>query len=151
MPSRPVLLDTDTLSELSRGNLAVTARARDYLAEFGRLTITAVTVFERQRGYRAAIREGKQFVHQQQAFEALVRSCIVLPLDADAAGVAAEIWAASSRKQRKELGDILIAGIAVSRGIPLVTRNRKDFEGLAKASALELRLLDWASGAKKSV
>src|SRR5437773_5539027 len=44
MAPEPVVLDTDTLSELSRGNTIVKARAFAYLAEFGRLTITAVTV-----------------------------------------------------------------------------------------------------------
>ena len=41
MAREPVVLDTDTLSELSRGNSVVKARAAVYLAEFGRLTITA--------------------------------------------------------------------------------------------------------------
>ena len=72
MALEPVVLDTDTLSELSRGNAIVKARAAAYLVEFGRLTITAVTVFERLRGYRAAIRAGKPFERQLEAFEALV-------------------------------------------------------------------------------
>ena len=56
----PVLLDTDTLSELGRGNPTVNARARAYLMEFGRLTISAVTVFECLRGYRDALRAGSR-------------------------------------------------------------------------------------------
>jgi len=55
----PALLDSDTLSELSRGHPKVTARARAYLEEHGRLMISAVSVFERLRGYRAAILLGK--------------------------------------------------------------------------------------------
>jgi hypothetical protein len=46
----PVVLDTDTLSELCRGNLKVRTRAAAYLHSYGRLTTTAVTVFERLRG-----------------------------------------------------------------------------------------------------
>lgn len=49
MVSGAAILDTDTLSELSRGNLRVQEQARRYLEEEGRLTITAVTVFERLR------------------------------------------------------------------------------------------------------
>ena len=143
MVSEPVVLDTDTLSELSRGNAAVRARALAYLAEFGRLTITSVTVFERLRGYRLAIRDGKPFARQQQAFETLVANCVVLPFDQEAASVAADIWSASTRKQRRQLGDILIAAVAVSRQIPLVTRNKRDFERLVKSSGVKLRLLDW--------
>jgi predicted nucleic acid-binding protein len=145
MAHGPVVLDTDTLSELSRGNTVVRARARAYLAEFGRLTITAVTVFERLRGYRAAIRAGKPFDRQQQAFEALVTTCVVLPFDQDAAGVAADIWSASPRAQRRELGDILIAAVAVSRQIPLATRNTRDFQQLTRASGVTLRLVDWTT------
>src|SRR3990172_11108013 len=94
-----VVLDTDTLSELSRGSLLVRARAMAYLAEFGRLTITAVTVFERLRGHRAALRAGKPFERQLQAFETLVATCVVLPFDQGAAAVAADIWSASTRSQ----------------------------------------------------
>ncbi len=143
MAPEPVVLDTDTLSELSRGNTLVKARAVSYLAEFGRLTITAVTVFERLRGYRAAIRAGKPFERQLQAFETLVANCVVLPFDQEAAAVAADIWSASTRSQRRKLGDILIAAVAVSRQIPLATRNRRDFQHLTKASGVNLRLVDW--------
>src|SRR6185295_18203946 len=138
MESDAVVLDTDTLSELSRGNSLVRKRALAYLANFGRLTITAVTVFERLRGYRLALREGKPFERQLQAFEALAANCIVLPFDQEAASVAAEIWSGATRSQRQHLGDLLIAAIAVSRQIPLVTRNRRDFERITKSSGIEL-------------
>jgi tRNA(fMet)-specific endonuclease VapC len=147
--AEPVLLDTDTLSELSRGNPTVRARAQAYLAAFGRLTISSVTVFERLRGYRQALLVGKPFHVQLQAFEALVRSCVVLPFDEDAADVSASIWSACTRAQRQQLGDILIAGIAVTRQIPLVTRNRRDFEALSKAAGVNLRLADWSTGARR--
>ena len=62
--AEPVLLDTDTLSELSRGNTRVCERALAYLSRFGRLTITAITVFERLRGYRLAIRNGRPYQRQ---------------------------------------------------------------------------------------
>ena len=144
MPAEPVLLDTDTLSELSRGNVHVSAHARAYLTAFGALTITAITVFERLRGYRLAIRQGKPFHRQLQAFEALVGTCVVLPFDADAADVAGSIWSACTRTQRQSIGDILIAATAVARQIPLVTRNRRDFEAFTRNAGLSLRLLDWS-------
>src|SRR5512142_2449931 len=131
MQYEPVVLDTDTLSELSRGNPVVREHALAYLGGFGRLTITAVTVFERLRGYALAIREGKPFERQMQAFEALVANCIVLPFDQEAARVAAAIWSAAARRDRQQLGVILIAAITVSRQLPLVTRNKRDFERLS--------------------
>jgi len=144
MAGQPVVLDTDTLSELSRGNPVVRERALAYLAGFGRLTVTAVTVFERLRGYRLAIRDGKPFERQLQAFEALVANCVVLPFDREAARVAADIWSAATRGQRQHLGDILIAAVAVSRQLPLVTRNRRDFERIVLPSGVDLRLVDWS-------
>lgn len=145
----PVLLDTDTLSELSRGNATVAARAQTYLRAFGRFTISSVTVFERLRGYRQAIRAGKPFHRQLHAFEALVQNSVVLPFDENAAAVSSTIWATSSRAQRQKLGDILIAGIAVARQIPLATRNQRDFEVLSKNAEVSLHLVDWTVGAKR--
>jgi predicted nucleic acid-binding protein len=150
MNVEPAVLDTDTLSELSRGNPAVRERALEYLTDFGRLTITSVTVFERLRGYRLAIREGKPLELQMQAFEALVANCIVLPFDQEAAYVASDIWSAVARRQRHQLGDILIASVAVSRQLPLVTRNKRDFEGLSKASGVDLPLIDWSGARRRS-
>jgi predicted nucleic acid-binding protein len=150
MNHEPAVLDTDTLSELSRGNPYVSERVLAYLTDFGRLTITAVTVFERMRGYRVAIRDGKPFERQMQAFEALVANCIVLPFDEEAARVAADIWSSLARRNRQQLGDILIASIAVSRQLPLVTRNKRDFERLSKASGVDLRLLDWSGIQRRS-
>jgi tRNA(fMet)-specific endonuclease VapC len=149
MPS-PVLLDTDTLSEISRGNPVAIARARAYLGEFGRFTISAVTVFERLRGYRRAIFAGKPYERQRQAFEALARVSIVLPFDDDAADVAATIWSTCTHAQRRKLGDIFIAAIAVVRQIPLATRNRRDFEALSKSSGVSLHLVDWTRSRKKA-
>jgi predicted nucleic acid-binding protein len=146
----PAVLDTDTLSELSRGNPGVTERALTYLTDFGRLTITAVTVFERMRGYRVAIRAGKPFERQMQAFQALAANCIVLPFDQEAADVAAQIWSAVTRRDRQQLGDLLIASIAVSRQLPLVTRNKRDFERLSKASGVDLRIVDWSGARRRS-
>jgi predicted nucleic acid-binding protein len=148
MEHGPVVLDTDTLSELSRGNPGVRERALVYLAGFGRLTVTAVTVFERLRGYRLAIRDGKPYERQLHAFEALVANCIVLPFDQDAARVAADLWAGVSRSQRQHLGDILIAAVAVSRQLPLVTRNKRDFEQITKPAGVDLRLVDWSTASR---
>jgi len=143
MPARPVLLDTDTLSEISRGNPIVHARACAYLLEFGRFTVSAITVFERLRGYRSAIAAGKPFHRQLQAFEGLVQACVVLPVDEVAADVAATMWSGCARKARQSLGDLLIAAVAVVRQLPVVTRNRRDFEMFAKASGARLSLLGW--------
>jgi len=149
MPVGPALLDTDTLSEISRGNPIVRSHAHAYLIEFGRFTISAITVFERLRGYRSAIAAGRPFQRQLQAFEGLVQGCVVLPVDEMAADVAATMWSGSARKARQSLGDLLIAAVAVARRLPLVTRNQRDFEEFAKASGARLSLLDWTKPANR--
>lgn len=139
----PVILDTDTLSELCRGNLRVKGHALAYLKAFGRITTTAVTVFERLRGYELALREGKPFHAQFRAFEGLVATCIVLPFDGTAAAMASRIWSSISRARRHHIGDILIASIALSRQMPLVTRNQKHFRPLFAAAGRSDGLVDW--------
>lgn len=144
MIERVALLDSDTLSEISRGHRTVLARARRYLERHGRLTVSAVSVFERLRGYHLALRRGRPFEPQLRQFEAFQAACIVLPLDAPAASRAARIWAALPGRARQNLGDILIAAIASSRGLPLVTRNRRDFDPIASLDFTTLELLDWS-------
>jgi hypothetical protein len=69
---------------------ALDTRAYDTaVVEFGRPTITAVTVFERLRGYNDAIGSGKPYQLQLRAFRALVAGCVLLPFDEDAASCAA--------------------------------------------------------------
>jgi predicted nucleic acid-binding protein len=138
------VLDSDTLSELSRGNARVATRARAYLERHGRLTITAVSVFERLRGYRLAIDEGKPYEPQLRQFQALAAHSIVLPFDDVAADRAAAIWAALRPKLRRAIGDILIAAIASAHGLRLVTGNQRDFAPIAQLDFTGLRLLDWS-------
>jgi hypothetical protein len=136
------LVDSDTLSELSRGHARVTRNVRAYLAEHGRLALSAVTVFERLRGYRSALAAGKPYETYLQAFEALCRSSRVLPVDVAVADRAARYWGALPTRARRSLGDILIAATASVHGLALVTRNRKDFEPIAKLES-GLALQDW--------
>jgi predicted nucleic acid-binding protein len=78
-----------------------------------------------------------------------VQSAVVLPFDENAAAVSSNIWATCSRVQRQKLGDILMAGIAVARQIPLATRNQRDFEVLSKNAEVGLHLVDWTASARR--
>lgn len=139
------LIDTDTLSELSRAHPRILARATEYLGEHGRFTVSAVTIFERLRGYRAAIRAGKPFRPQLLRFQAFAATCLVLPVDEAVADLAATIWSQLGARARGALGDILIAATASANRLPLVTRNRRDFEAIARLQGVTLSLRDWAS------
>jgi predicted nucleic acid-binding protein len=138
----PALLDSDTTSDLARGHANVVRRAREYLEAHGRFTLSAVTVFERLRGYRAALRSGKRFEDHLRQFQAFSASSVVLPVDHRVADVAATIWAALSGHRRASVGDILIAPTAQANDLSLVTRNRRDFQPMA--TIVGIVLVDWS-------
>ena len=138
------LIDTDTLSEISRAHPRILARATEYLGEHGRLTVSAVTIFERLRGYRGAIRAGRPFRPQLLRFQAFAATCRVLPVDEGVTDVAATIWSQLGTRARGALGDILIAATACVHQLPLVTRNHQDFAQIARAPGVKLALRDWA-------
>ena len=121
----------------------VTRRAREYLASHGRLTFSAITVFERLRGYRAALADGRPYDAHLQAFESLCWLSRVIPVDAAVADRAAMYWAGLPTRARRGLGDILIAATATVHGFSVVTRKRKDFAPIARLDDA-LELVDWA-------
>lgn len=127
---------------MARGQTAVTRRAREYLVEHGRLAFSAITVFERLRGYRAALAEGRPYEDHLRAFEALCALSRVLPVDAMVADRAAAYWAALPSRARRSVGDVLIAATGAVHGLTVVTRNRKDFAPIVGLDAT-LRLQDW--------
>ena len=120
------------------------ARAVEYLTEHGALTITAISVFERLRGYREAMRNGKPFDEHLSRFQALVATCRILPVDEVVAAHAARLCAALSKRARHAVGDILIAATASAFGLPLVTRNRRDFFPMTQIEGVQLTLIDWS-------
>jgi tRNA(fMet)-specific endonuclease VapC len=138
------LIDTDTLSEISRAHPRVLARATEYRAEHGRFTVSAVTVFERLRGYMAAIQRGKPFKPQLLRFRALASTCRILAIDYTVADEAAVLWSHLGVRARGSVGDILIAATASAYRMPLVTRNHRDFAEMAKVPGIDLELQDWS-------
>lgn len=117
------LLDTDVVIDVLRGRASPTLRRR-MTEEAGRLAITTVTLSELVYGAersadparnRRAIREFTPFV-------------VVLDLDADSAEHAGEIRASLATTGTPIGGyDLLIAGVARSRGLAVVTRNQREF------------------------
>lgn len=133
MKSR-VLLDTDILSLLRRGNERVTQHAKDYIITHGILTFTELTWYEVVRGYRA-IGASRQL----EIFEAFCRRCDILPVDYNSLDCAANIYA-NLRRRGELIGevDIMIAGIALTHGMGVATRNVKHFSRI-----VGLHVEDW--------
>lgn len=128
VPSIPeTVIDTDTLSAVMRGEPRVDPRQWAYRLVHGRLTISAITRFEIQRGLRA-----KRALVQLREFELQLTTMEVLPIDDDVLDRASLIWGALRvvGVQIKD-ADCLIAATAVVHGSTLTTNNTKDFARIA--------------------
>lgn len=129
-----IILDTNVISEFMEAdpNQRVIAWAddRDTLELF----TTSITVFEVERGIRKRD-PGRRRDHLEHAFPRLMDVWLngrVLPLDRDAAGLAAAIE--DGRRRRGvtvEERDTFIAGIVIAHGATLATRNIRHFVDLA--------------------
>lgn len=121
---KPSMLDTDILSEFLRGNPKVILKVEDYLQMFGYINLSIITYYEILNGllYKDA---KKQLVR----FEEFVSFNKVIPLTQRMAKSAASIQA-ELRKKGLEIGhtDTLIAGIAITNDLQLVTNNTAHFK-----------------------
>ena len=121
-----VLLDTDLLSEvLRRRNPQVSARAQAYIQDHGKLTLSAVTVFEVVRGWNHAARSerGAEFLTWVESHAEVV------PFDSECAAVAGRFGGELTRVGTPiGLADVLIAATAIVHGLPIATGNRAHYE-----------------------
>jgi len=117
------MLDTDILSEFLRGNPKVIAKVDEYLKEYGFISISIITYYEILNGllYKDARK-------QLSKFEEFVELNKVIPLTLRMAKKAAIIQA-DLRKKGTEIGhtDTLIAGIAMTSELQLITNNTDHF------------------------
>lgn len=125
-----ILADTDVLIDYLTGVQPAEDQVRKYI-QSDSLQTSAITCFELLSGARANQRGAKA--------RDFVEAVPVLPLDRESAGRAAAV-----RQELERAGlaigmaDSLIAGIALTHGLPLLTRNRKHFEKIEGLSLLSL-------------
>lgn len=125
-----ILVDTDVLIDALRGREPSRARIADGLRQDG-LATTTITAFELSSGARS--------VKQESAIADLLAPMRILPFDLEAARAAADIRRRLERAGEPiGMGDHLIAGVAVSRSLPLLTRNRKHFDRVPGLRLAEL-------------
>lgn len=121
---KPSLLDTDILSEFLRGNPKIIAKVDEPLKEYGFISLSIITYYEILNGllYKDARK-------QMARFEEFVELNKVIPLTLRMAKTAAAIQA-DLRKRGTEIGhtDTLIAGIAMTSELQLVTNNTDHFK-----------------------
>lgn len=129
------LVDTDIWSEIFKGkNQVVTARAQRYLAQHGRYTLTAVTVFEVIQGLQRMNR-----LALIEAFQEMLEDIEVLDFDRRAADLAAVIYGTLAREgQGIDVGDAQIAAIALHHRVAVATGNIRHY---ARVQALGYPLI----------
>ena len=128
------LLDTDTVSYYFRHDAVVQTHVRRYLNEHDALTISCITYYEVLRGLLA-----RNSTRQLRDFDRFISHNHVVPLDKQALGAAAEIYA-QLQKQGTLIneGDMLIAGTAVALNAVLVTNNTAHFSRIP-----QLKIENW--------
>jgi len=127
-----ILADTDILIDYLNGRPPVADRVAELIAAES-LQTSSVNCFELLSGARPGKRGDRA--------RDLVENIPVLSLDLAAAKKAAEIRQSSeAHGDAIGMADSLIAGIAVANDLPLMTRNRRHFEGVAG-----IRLVDPAA------
>lgn len=129
-----VLLDTDTLIDFLRALPGTVEKAEQQLAEYGVLTVSAITYYEvvRGLGVRKAASQQRRLTYVQPQLE-------VIPVDQSVADQTAMIYL-TLQPQNALLADadLLIASTALVHDLPLATKNRRHFDRI-----LELRLESW--------
>ena len=133
------LLDTDTYSEILKAvNPTVTRHAQDYRQQHGTLCVSVVTVMEIVYGFQRA-----QNTRRHQEFLAAVAMEEILPFEFRAAELAGRIAGDLDRTgQTIGMADPMIAAIAISRNLELVTGNTAHFERIRQLG-YPLVLANW--------
>jgi predicted nucleic acid-binding protein len=130
-----MILDTNVVSELLRSTPDPRLLSWFGLRDWNHVYVTAVTRAELLLGARL-LPEGRRRRTLEAAILDLLEGGLFLtgclPFDLSAADAYASIKAAAVREGRSlEVLDTEIAAIAIVAGMPLVTRNVKDFRGIA--------------------
>jgi tRNA(fMet)-specific endonuclease VapC len=118
------LVDTDIWSEIFKGkNATVAARASTYLSQHGRLTISAITVFEVVQGLQRVQRQDKL-----EAFRTMLEDIEVLDLDQASADLAGVLHGELDRTGHAiDVGDAQNAAIALRHRVCIATGNVRHY------------------------
>jgi tRNA(fMet)-specific endonuclease VapC len=117
------LLDTDTISQVMRGNSKALRQSEKYFETHGRFTFSAISAYEILRGVRL-----KRSVKLKAIFRSFSQKSELLKVTEAIAEQAADIYAdLHQRGEPLPDADIIIAATALVHDLPIVTNNEKDF------------------------
>lgn len=143
MSDAKVVLDTNIVSYLSKGAALAEAYAPHLQGRL--LAVSFITVGEMYFGAE----KDKWGEKKRRRLETLLRNFVVIPYDHEIArcyGRLLEERRSSGR--RIETNDAWIAACTVRHGIPLVTHNRKDFEGITSLEIITENVKDAESSSE---
>ena len=128
-----ILLDTNVISEVMQRRPEPAVLAWLDAQDADSIWISSITLFEARFGL-GAMPDGRRKFDLQQAFEDLVAEDLayrIAAFDSAAAQSTAELAAFRKREGRPvDIRDTFIAGIALSHGATIATRNVRHFEDL---------------------
>lgn len=136
---REALLDTDILSEVFKGRDAtVRSRASAYLKRHNQITTSSLTLLEISYGFERLGRTA-----ERERYMLNLAGVRVLSLDPDEGELAGRILGEMERRGTP-IGqlDPMIAAIAITRKLTLVTGNTSDYQHILAAGYL-LELDNW--------
>lgn len=147
-----LVLDTDILTDWRHGQPHTQLAIAKYISKLKRPpALASINVFEALNGFeKKMLKPGGDNDRTRLDLaktEQLIQSCTVLPLDEQAARIAAYVFARLSQQDRnKHWCDVFVAATALSHGHGLATRNQDDFRLIANhlpSSHQILRLAIW--------
>ena len=121
---KPILVDTDVLSEFLRGNLTVVSNFEKYLQCYDAISFSIITYYEIINGLLY-----KEAKNQLEKFAEFTELNKVIPLTRSATRMAADVYS-SLRKTGDPINytDALVAGIAIAKDMHLATGNTATYK-----------------------
>ena len=147
-----VALDNDVLNDWRFRKPATLKAINEYIGLVKTPpALPAITIFEMVLGFENAVVKlggvNERLNRDREHAQELIKECSVLSFNQEAAEIAAYIYPRLSPKERNSLWrDVFIASTALAHEYGVATRNRTDFELIAKhmpASYPPLRIEVW--------
>lgn len=117
-------MDTNIITAFLKGNPTVVNQVKQYINEYGSISLSIISYYEILRGLKALGSKKKL-----QAFDRFINDCEVEELDRSVIEKAADIYVKlKTHGELVEDADILIAATAMNKGLVVVTDNERHFK-----------------------